>query len=404
MGRHTVKVVEEYTDWDHLDARDYPVTGYRVVEEYESYGREPENCLEVHELGDGLAEYVVLKSDLDSEEPYSRWYKLKSDRTIYYFPDDTKKVDNYIMFDHPILHTVIIPPSVEVIEPFAFVVPVSGCYNTDLTVTFTSEMKYIPKHLIPSNTSKTEYIHVLKNIDVPDSVLVIEKEAFRDMKLECVTIRDSVLKIGKGVFSNSAIRKLKIPESLWKQFKNEIFFNCKRIEEVVDGKKLLYSNLSGWWHNFEGITEIGDEAFACDEIMRKDSLLKNHPFEWAIKEVSAFKKLPSNLEYIGARAFAGCTVLVSILIPSTVSYIGDEAFKGCTNLEEMNVPDNLQHVGNNIFADCPNFKRVKMKPEMYHKLNNNGVLFEHFKVKDVSRIVEEWETDVCQYELETVPD
>ncbi len=60
-------------------------------------------------------------------------------------------------------------------------------------------------------------------------------------------------------------------------------------------------------------------------------------------------KLPDYLETIGARAFQGCSSIVSMEIPNTVYEISDAAFENCKNLKTLNIPANLDYVGSFAF-------------------------------------------------------
>jgi len=48
---------------------------------------------------------------------------------------------------------------------------------------------------------------------------------------------------------------------------------------------------------------------------------------------------PCNLVAINPRAFAGCTVLSSVIVPATVKKIGAGAFAGCMNLSHLEFKD-----------------------------------------------------------------
>ena len=67
-----------------------------------------------------------------------------------------------------------------------------------------------------------------------------------------------------------------------------------------------------------------------------------------IKSIS----LPDNLEYIGERAFSGCSELRKIAIPASVDTIQSYAFSGCTKLYEVTIPENssLKYLGEGVFG------------------------------------------------------
>jgi hypothetical protein len=61
---------------------------------------------------------------------------------------------------------------------------------------------------------------------------------------------------------------------------------------------------------------------------------------------------------IGARAFAGCTNLVNIVIPETVNVIGASAFESCAGLKAILIPENVTSIAENTFKNCTSLRRV----------------------------------------------
>lgn len=62
--------------------------------------------------------------------------------------------------------------------------------------------------------------------------------------------------------------------------------------------------------------------------------------------------IPSNIEVIGASAFAGCTALTEIVIPESVTKIEESTFFDCTSLRGIRIHGKIKTVGNNAFAGC----------------------------------------------------
>ncbi|MGN0453332.1 MAG: leucine-rich repeat domain-containing protein [Ruminococcus sp.] len=84
----------------------------------------------------------------------------------------------------------------------------------------------------------------------------------------------------------------------------------------------------------KSVIAIGDEAF------------------WYRDDVTNVD-LPDYLEYIGIRAFQGCSSLDAIVLPDTVIEIGDACFESCKNLKAINIPADLLYVGAFAFDDTP---------------------------------------------------
>ncbi|GMH59635.1 hypothetical protein TrST_g2971 [Triparma strigata] len=87
-------------------------------------------------------------------------------------------------------------------------------------------------------------------------------------------------------------------------------------------------------------------------------------------------EIPEGVEYIGSRAFYGCSSLTTVSFPTTLKSICGAAFENCSSLENvdlfhtqlrelgsfafdcceelksMTIPDSLQTLGEYVFADC----------------------------------------------------
>ena len=103
------------------------------------------------------------------------------------------------------------------------------------------------------------------------------------------------------------------------------------IKSVINGKPVKEIQNRAFF-GFTGITSI---SFP-------DSIIKigSHAFDCA--QISFTFDLPSNLEYIGVRAFA-VSSYPSITIPAKVKYIGSSAFGSNANLKSINIDPNNQY-------------------------------------------------------------
>lgn len=165
---------------------------------------------------------------------------------------------------------------------------------------------------------KDEYRSSIQYVTVPaiyNGKLVTELSdgAFFDcVKLESITLPNTIKKIKTGSFSNCPIKKMVIPE---------------------------------------GVEEIEEDAFsfsALEEIYLPDSLTViprdcfNHSVD--LKKVI----LPSNLVKIEEFAFYYCPSLKSITLPDTLQEIGFFAFGMCTSLRNLTIPESVNRIGNGL--------------------------------------------------------
>lgn len=134
----------------------------------------------------------------------------------------------------------------------------------------------------------------------------------------------------------------------------------------------------------EGVTVIGDEAFATCESLEYVSLpdsmetLHNGLFSGCGKLKSI--KLPRNLKIIRDYCFAECILLENMEFPNSLYYLGDFAlsktgvkniiipdsftelgksvFYGCTDLESISIQNNKLRIGGSLFYNCSGLKKV----------------------------------------------
>lgn len=63
-------------------------------------------------------------------------------------------------------------------------------------------------------------------------------------------------------------------------------------------------------------------------------------------------KIGSDIEKIGAYAFAGSDIIESISIPESVSEIGEYAFSKCEKLYKVNIPEKVTEISEGCFYEC----------------------------------------------------
>ncbi len=81
---------------------------------------------------------------------------------------------------------------------------------------------------------------------------------------------------------------------------------------------------------------------------------------YAFYEFRSLKEivLPSTLERIGVRAFAGCSKLWSIELPESLTTIRENAFWGCDSLLNVTFVEGLTSIGINAFYHCDSLNEV----------------------------------------------
>ena len=248
------------------------------------------------------------------------------------------------------------PPSVEIIEPFAF----NCCYPLS-AVTFSEGLRRIGRWAFMGTS--------IECLEIPASVTEIDEQAF----ISCDSLK--VIKVRKG---NNVYDSRK---------------GCNAIIESATGRLLRGS---------EGTTIVPDGVKVISSCAFYGSKIKKI-------------KLPSSLEAIERGAFMCCKELKKLVIPGSVRRIHYEilmdsgveelvvengvenipqsAFYGCQKLRYVSLPESLKEFGRYgaVFVDCPELVRVDVDKDNEYYYSNGQVLVD----KRTKTIIDGWGTEIC---------
>lgn len=185
----------------------------------------------------------------------------------------------------------------------------------------------IPKNVISIESFSLSGCKSLSSITVSNENTVYRSETdcvieIKTEKLVVASINSEtpcgVKIIGKGVFASRSMEKVEIPDSVVK-IEDEAFLSCSALIEV----------------KMQSVKEIGFAAFAyCSSLknieMESIEIIGGYGFRGV-----AFTTLvlPKSLQSIGYWAFANCDNMIRISIPLNVNIIERNAFHDCKKLE-----------------------------------------------------------------------
>ena len=252
------------------------------------------------------------------------------------------------------LEEITIPDTVTVIESNAF----TDCRKLK-KVNFGSGLTEIGGSAFANCTQLTD-------IDIPDTVTRINSNAFSGCtNLAAVKLSKSLTVLEGEAFANTAIESIEIPKSLDKA--GPAYINISGTYDgikyvVLAGPFCLCNRLKTVTFE-EGTTQIAENLFAgcigLEEITIPDTVtvIESNAFT----DCRKLKKVNfgSGLTEIGGGAFASCTQLTNIDIPDTVTAMGDYVFKGCESLISAKLPDTRKNINNATFQNCSSLQRVK---------------------------------------------
>lgn len=175
------------------------------------------------------------------------------------------------------------------------------------------------------------------SLTIPSSVQVIYNDLFNNEAgslLETIILPQSLMIIRENAFKNSIITNITIPNEVY-VIEKGAFEGCEKLKtlNIINSK----------------ISEVSERVFkGCS----------------ALEEIV----LPSSVMAINKEAFMNCSSLIKITLPSLLTRIGDAAFKDCSSLPIISIParvgvgissPNLAY-GNEAFIGCSSLVYVRI--------------------------------------------
>jgi len=264
-----------------------------------------------------------------------------------------------------------------------------------------------------------EYIKFdhIKSIALPDSVEIIQKQAFSGMRIESITISKSVREIGIAAFhSCERLKEIIVdkdneyytvvngdlyskdgtvlhtclsgkgksvfttPDSV-KEIKDNAFSNCKSLKVfTISGSvtAITADAFMGCWNLKNILVDENNRDFiSVDGIIFSkgmDVLVKypNLPHE----EQPARYAVPESVSIIGDGAFSYIKGLTRIRFPEKLREIGNGAFTYCQGLTSVSLPTGIMKIGAGAFYSCDNLSKVyipigieKLEQTLFYRCN-----------------------------------
>lgn len=197
----------------------------------------------------------------------------------------------------------------------------------------------------------------LTNVTFPNTLKEIDMAAFyRCESLNDVAFPSSLERLGDNAFTFChSMKKINIPKTLV-DVQDGNFTACSTLVEinVEAGHPYLYSDNGVLLISYKGIKGV-----------------------WAYpggKPETSYT-LPEGITHIGDKAFAFSPILKKVTLPESMQVIREYAFAYCTALEEINLPKSVVELRRGIFEKCDKLKKISVFWEDPLGLNDNNTPF-----------------------------
>ena len=296
------------------------------------------------------------------EENKAPWYDEK-DKTRKIVINSVTSVSKNAFADFINLEEVVINDKFVSIDDLAF----SGCTRlSTINMEASKELKSIGEGAFKNCIS-------LLNVKLPENIYTIGKDAFlidKDAYKEFDSRRNvyfygTLSKWISIAFSNQNSNPMYYSGGdLYVNGNEQVnSFSAKMVTKTVIGKAAFAGCTSIKTADFDGITEIGANAFEKSgvggDIVICSTVKKVGVY--AFTNAENIRSLVWEIPVaIPMGCFSNCTQIKDITLTGEASIIGNWAFKGCTNLETVTLSDTIANIYQQAFQNDVKLKSIKL--------------------------------------------
>lgn len=200
----------------------------------------------------------------------------------------------------------------------------------------------------------------LSTVILPEGLTIIPSEAFKNSRIQSITIPSKVNTIGDYVFQNCiSLTSIILPQDIT-SIGTYAFENCTSLSSIS-----ICSIISYGAYSFDGCTALEKVIYTrdlCDWCSQTFTSLTSNPLYYAHNlyinnERIERLNVPENMVRIEKYTFAGLNCL-SATIPNTITSIGSNAFFNCNLLQDIYIGNNIKYIEYNAFELCTSLRNI----------------------------------------------
>ena len=246
------------------------------------------------------------------------------------FPDSVKEIESSAFSFCSNLTEINLPENIEILHSNAF----ADCIGLT-SVTIPKSLK-IGSDKYSSEGAFNGSVNI-KEVIFEEGAELVPSSIFYNMKIEKVTIPDTVKIIEGNAFANCPnITEIKLPSQL-EEIYSSAFENCTGLTSITIPKSVTrgksnYSELGA----FNGCSNLTDVTFE-DGIEAIPSRILTYS---GVESVD----IPDSVTVIDVGAFDNCKRLVDFIVPESVKAIGKDAFSNNIGLRKLLIPAQTEKI------------------------------------------------------------
>lgn len=203
------------------------------------------------------------------------------------------------------------------------------------------------------------------HVKLPDTVKILKPSALlRAHYLESINLPDSIIKIDRYAFqfcggSGKGLKEIVLPKHLHNLGENA-FYGCEKLVKLVIRGDFRWEH--SWSENnpFYYTKKLSVIKNSNPNFKVEDGMLMSADGKILFRCVNDNKRIVINdgVETIAQGAFCGRDRMEQIFLPNSLRIICKDAFRGCHNIDNVEIPKGVLSIGVESFSFCWNLKTL----------------------------------------------